>query len=985
MASSDHDVGVGGKFRKRPFRRAPTTPYDRPQPATRRGNPNPNPNSIGSNDGWISKIVNPASRIIAGSAAKIFSSVFQKRLTAPPARSPPEENLLSACGAPETMQKLSDKAPEQGVHIVQNAANLCDTDITQQKALSGTDGFFELEQRLKQKVFTRKVFSSWLLSNLQKCSFVCHFSFSKNFPARAEVDRLTDLLRSRTVEPSTSKPAVDFQHEEKVIVRDQVQHNKQSIIEPSTSSHPVVRSEQKEMEHEDGMKSSSLHGNIIDLAANLQVPEEEAVTPTEIAKEYMGSRPSKVSPSSLNLRSRILQEDSPSVKKPSTDLLASTPSVRFSEISKHTVNGYITPKARGRSALYRMSRSPYFKVHQTTNTMGGSAARDGLSSSSRSSSLVPPRFLLSSGKQVLKRENSVLDNDSETFGTVRRVRQKSDLMSPSERYAPPPGVAPVPPQSTEMARKIFQELDKLVHSSREKLSETKGSGNLDASSDSPPPSLRNSISLEQGRTRDNTPSDKAVSAMIPLRRESVSPMSVPEESSELGATKYNVESASRVPIIGNDKLLGKSSAYPSEKTTPASSSMLEGQADGKTFDRTAPVEVSQSSPTPRTQPPFTDRSVTNKEISASASASKWFPEELSTATAISRSASLKAGASVNTTVGVMESSASDKGSKTQNADDLCTSFGNGYSSNTSTIPCSSTPSVSTPVNGVLTLRASAQSSSPSSTFAQNNFSNSSSHFGGTAGSTFGAQPQSGSGPTSFQCGSFSSGPTFGLNASSSLESASKPFGSHATFSSSSASIPSFAATASTSLFNSNSQPSLPSNLASTSLQSTGFPFGTASFTTGNTSASPMQGAGFNSGSPGNDRMNVEDSMVDDVNGAAAPSVPIFGQTANSLPTPTLQFGVPAAPSGPPTFQFGNNQSSSVPQNTSVFQFGSNQSSTAPQNPSPFQTPTSFEFSAGGSFSLGSGAGDKPGFSLGSGAGDKSGRRIIRVKRDKRKK
>ncbi|XP_020268410.1 nuclear pore complex protein NUP1-like isoform X2 [Asparagus officinalis] len=956
MASSDHDVGVGGKFRKRPFRRAPTTPYDRPQPATRRGNPNPNPNSIGSNDGWISKIVNPASRIIAGSAAKIFSSVFQKRLTAPPARSPPEENLLSACGAPETMQKLSDKAPEQGVHIVQNAANLCDTDITQQKALSGTDGFFELEQRLKQKVFTR-----------------------------AEVDRLTDLLRSRTVEPSTSKPAVDFQHEEKVIVRDQVQHNKQSIIEPSTSSHPVVRSEQKEMEHEDGMKSSSLHGNIIDLAANLQVPEEEAVTPTEIAKEYMGSRPSKVSPSSLNLRSRILQEDSPSVKKPSTDLLASTPSVRFSEISKHTVNGYITPKARGRSALYRMSRSPYFKVHQTTNTMGGSAARDGLSSSSRSSSLVPPRFLLSSGKQVLKRENSVLDNDSETFGTVRRVRQKSDLMSPSERYAPPPGVAPVPPQSTEMARKIFQELDKLVHSSREKLSETKGSGNLDASSDSPPPSLRNSISLEQGRTRDNTPSDKAVSAMIPLRRESVSPMSVPEESSELGATKYNVESASRVPIIGNDKLLGKSSAYPSEKTTPASSSMLEGQADGKTFDRTAPVEVSQSSPTPRTQPPFTDRSVTNKEISASASASKWFPEELSTATAISRSASLKAGASVNTTVGVMESSASDKGSKTQNADDLCTSFGNGYSSNTSTIPCSSTPSVSTPVNGVLTLRASAQSSSPSSTFAQNNFSNSSSHFGGTAGSTFGAQPQSGSGPTSFQCGSFSSGPTFGLNASSSLESASKPFGSHATFSSSSASIPSFAATASTSLFNSNSQPSLPSNLASTSLQSTGFPFGTASFTTGNTSASPMQGAGFNSGSPGNDRMNVEDSMVDDVNGAAAPSVPIFGQTANSLPTPTLQFGVPAAPSGPPTFQFGNNQSSSVPQNTSVFQFGSNQSSTAPQNPSPFQTPTSFEFSAGGSFSLGSGAGDKPGFSLGSGAGDKSGRRIIRVKRDKRKK
>jgi len=103
-----------------------------------------------------------------------------------------------------------------------------------------------------------------------------------------------------------------------------------------------------------------------------QIPEEEAVSPTELAKEYMGSRPSKVSPSTLSLRSQILQEDTtlstePYSKKLSMALLASRPSIHSSQIAEHSDNGYMTPRPRGRSALYKMSRSPYFNVHKTTN------------------------------------------------------------------------------------------------------------------------------------------------------------------------------------------------------------------------------------------------------------------------------------------------------------------------------------------------------------------------------------------------------------------------------------------------------------------------------------------------------------------------------------------------------------------------------------------------------------------------------------------
>lgn len=64
--------GGGGKFRKRPFRRPQPTPYDRPPVAIR------NPRN-----GWLSKVVDPASRLITASANRLFNSVFRKRLPPP--------------------------------------------------------------------------------------------------------------------------------------------------------------------------------------------------------------------------------------------------------------------------------------------------------------------------------------------------------------------------------------------------------------------------------------------------------------------------------------------------------------------------------------------------------------------------------------------------------------------------------------------------------------------------------------------------------------------------------------------------------------------------------------------------------------------------------------------------------------------------------------------------------------------------------------
>ncbi|RRT85516.1 hypothetical protein B296_00002313 [Ensete ventricosum] len=85
MAAYEGGGGIGGKFPKRPFRRAPATPYERPPAAVRpaRGHP-----AETRGNGWLSKLVDPASRIIAWSASRLFSSVFQKRLGPPPAAAP---------------------------------------------------------------------------------------------------------------------------------------------------------------------------------------------------------------------------------------------------------------------------------------------------------------------------------------------------------------------------------------------------------------------------------------------------------------------------------------------------------------------------------------------------------------------------------------------------------------------------------------------------------------------------------------------------------------------------------------------------------------------------------------------------------------------------------------------------------------------------------------------------------------------------------
>ncbi|KAK1270163.1 hypothetical protein QJS04_geneDACA012940 [Acorus gramineus] len=471
--------GAGGKFRKHPPRRsaAAATPYDRPPEAARGGGGRrPLAHHLGGgggSNGWLSKLVDPASRIITNSATRLFSSVFRKRLPAPPPPSQEAKAVPAADAAPE-VDLGSGNGTSEVAHMDSSLEQFEHEGVGGVKHNNNFDGsgISELELLLKKKTFTR-----------------------------VEFDRLTELLRSRTVDLSAD--------------------NEKKMTQPGTPQPAVIERHQNAnvSSLENGVKGNGLLGTISTPKSQSQVSKEDIASPTEIARAYMGLVPSKLSSSALVLRSpahrdNATQLNNATLPTKSNFSLAPRSAVRFSGVPGIPGSA---PRPH-RSAIYNMSRSPYSRVHPASTFKSPGPSVDGYASPSTSSQWSPVDVAPSSGKQVLKRRSSALDDDF--FGTIRRTRQKSNLLSsskdarlvsgnlhgtpvaegslqlygstsmvqkPGPKYdksniqdekgrdgtIPGAGFGAVPAQSSEMAMKIFRQLDKLAPSPKDKSPEMK--------------------------------------------------------------------------------------------------------------------------------------------------------------------------------------------------------------------------------------------------------------------------------------------------------------------------------------------------------------------------------------------------------------------------------------------------------------------------------------------------------------------------------
>ncbi|KAI6670032.1 hypothetical protein NL676_004917 [Syzygium grande] len=403
---------AGGKFRKKPYRRHQATPYDRPPAAALRNAAGVG--VVGGGDGWLRKIVDPAQRLIAAGAHRLFSSVFRKRLTQPPPPPPPQPP-----GADRDERDKKQEAVLLGTSREQEVAII---EVQQPASTSEGGCFTDLEKILKQKTFTR-----------------------------LEIDRLTALLHARTAD---------------VHIADEWRKSEDL---PSKSING--KEEVSDIIGQDNGSESRL--------TKTHVLDEDVASPAELAKAYMGSRPSKVAPSSPRLGALD--------------------------------NGYMTPRSRGRSAIYSMARTPYSRVLPTPPHKSAEPVTDGYRGPSSSQAWEHGRV---SGSNALKRRSSIFENDIGSVGPIRRIRQKPNLLSQRNWSLPVSGagvsqvsdhpassrkllslgernnftdqsvdnedsdipvrnMASTSSKSTEMASKILQQLDKIVSPPKERASDLK--------------------------------------------------------------------------------------------------------------------------------------------------------------------------------------------------------------------------------------------------------------------------------------------------------------------------------------------------------------------------------------------------------------------------------------------------------------------------------------------------------------------------------
>ncbi|XP_052623084.1 nuclear pore complex protein NUP1 isoform X3 [Lactuca sativa] len=210
-----------------------------------------------------------------------------------------------------------------------------------------------------------------------------------------------------------------------------------------------------------GDNRDNFHATISTPFVSSKVLEEETPSPAEVAKSYMGSRPTKLAPSPLGLTSHN-----------TTSLQKTSITPKTANNFKGLKNGFLTPRSRGRSAMYSMARTPYTKSPLNFNQ----------------------KEIMSTSSQSLKRRSSVLDDDFGSGGPLRRTRQKPNLLLQSrekrelgyttfqqpmllENKPEENGDAAihgsthgsVPAKSTQTATKIFQQLERLTPKSPTKL------------------------------------------------------------------------------------------------------------------------------------------------------------------------------------------------------------------------------------------------------------------------------------------------------------------------------------------------------------------------------------------------------------------------------------------------------------------------------------------------------------------------------------
>ncbi|XP_009622263.1 uncharacterized protein [Nicotiana tomentosiformis] len=178
--------GAGGKFKKPAARKPPATPYDRPQL-----------NQTGGRTGWLAKLVDPAYRIISGSAIRILPSFISNAIASTPP--PPLEEIHSDLDKedPATAQDVGNDEKCTPSYVISRSSEGKEEDQRMGK-LNGISEAVKQEEEKPQNS-----------TDKSEISRIERLMQGKSF-SRDEIMRLTEILNSRVIddqEKKTSKTA----------------------------------------------------------------------------------------------------------------------------------------------------------------------------------------------------------------------------------------------------------------------------------------------------------------------------------------------------------------------------------------------------------------------------------------------------------------------------------------------------------------------------------------------------------------------------------------------------------------------------------------------------------------------------------------------------------------------------------------------------------------------------------------------------------
>ncbi|KAF8113446.1 hypothetical protein N665_0050s0094 [Sinapis alba] len=391
-AASDAARGTGGKLKRLTARRHTTTPYSRP------------PQNQVQRRPWISRIVDPAYRVISSGATKLLPYFFSSAASAPALRAPEDED--------QHQDKLQDDSLENDPSSVTPSLNKPKSESIEDGGTSSTSNIEESNFNISaQAISNRAKDDVDAISNLEKLMEGKTFS-------RAETDRLIEIINSRAIDlPDVAR--------EEILEIPTREGAKKSVSFIDQKKVPVGGKDASS----DLWATPTPLAKSVTLEGGEHVRDEAGLSPAELAKAYMGgqstSRSSQrfVAGNEKNCLDGGMLVANSSDASPSSKPSACWPGVKLNEQF-----GFATPQSqRENFGIPSFPRTPYPRSILSGSKSQLMQLQD--NSSKRLSTLQSPSQSVQIRYGQLKLSKG---SDGGIFGPSRRSRQ-SATMSPYSR------------------------------------------------------------------------------------------------------------------------------------------------------------------------------------------------------------------------------------------------------------------------------------------------------------------------------------------------------------------------------------------------------------------------------------------------------------------------------------------------------------------------------------------------------------------------